>query len=466
MRNILAIGAYERDNFGDYLFYEVLKRALPEDNIMPGSVIASDMRDEYGFITIPYDFVLRNYDVDAVWVVGGEVGGVTVSSAINMSRGDILQNTQYSYESEVGEKIGQLLGATRRNARAYIPDLRLYEKNKNKHLVIQSVGLRNFFLGAEDGHTPLRNVNRLVVRESHSYGLCRDNDIKASLSPDVVHSLPKFYTPRVTGDNYILIQINKDTLDKYKTEQVSNIFRSLYETYKFPIILFAAGTANGHDSQEYYRAIIDNLDDVDIKILENRKPLEIVDAIAAAKLVIGTSLHARIVAAAYGVSRISLENEKTANYAKEWDSAWPSDVGVSQLIEVINEQNIMEREGNDANNLTNEAYNQLLQSISTLPAPQRKNDAISNEVISLDWLNYQQETSINTIISTEIEKDKKISDIKNEMKREIDIRDARIKNNERHVELLLQSKSYKIGYAITTPVRVLRRIKGRADHGR
>ena len=44
--NILTIGAYERDNFGDLLFFILLKRILEGKNcnIVAGSIVGSDMR--------------------------------------------------------------------------------------------------------------------------------------------------------------------------------------------------------------------------------------------------------------------------------------------------------------------------------------------------------------------------------------------------------------------------------------
>jgi len=51
--------------------------------------------------------------------------------------------------------------------------------------------------------------------------------------------------------------------------------------------------------------------------------------------VIGTSLHARIVAAAYGVPRVSLAKPKPTRYAKHWDPEMPFDVTLEGLDAAI-----------------------------------------------------------------------------------------------------------------------------------
>jgi hypothetical protein len=46
--------------------------------VTPASIIFSDMREINGEVVYPYDLMLKLYEWDAVWVVGGEVGGVDV----------------------------------------------------------------------------------------------------------------------------------------------------------------------------------------------------------------------------------------------------------------------------------------------------------------------------------------------------------------------------------------------------
>ena len=70
-------------------------------------------------------------------------------------------------------------------------------------------------------------------------------------------------------------------------------------------------------------------------MLEDRRPLALVDHIRRARVVIGTSLHVRIVAAAYGVPRVSLAKPKPTRYARLWDPDMPFDVALEQLDAAI-----------------------------------------------------------------------------------------------------------------------------------
>lgn len=441
MRNILAIGAYERDNFGDYLFYEVLKRALPRDNIIPGSVIAGDMRGEYGFVTVPYDFVLKNYEVDAIWVVGGEVGGVDIPSALEMSVGSVFKDTPYTYNDDIGEKVENLLGASRDNNRAYIPDRALYARNEKKPLIIQSVGIKAYDFN-EDNKKLLSSATRLVVRDSSSKDLCENNGVKAKLSPDVVHSLSKLYKPKKINNGGILLQVNKATLDKYEKATIRKILEDIQLEYKLPITLFAAGTANGHDSFAAYNSILDGLKGLDVKILDTRKPLDIVDHLASARIVIGTSLHARVVAATYNTPRISLENEKTQSYAEEWDGEWPSGVPLDKLIDTLSSTDFMSPRGED-NKLSDIAYQELLKSVDTL-GTKSANEKLLAQDLAFDWYKAQQMLAVRSTVGMK-------------MKHDIEMHRV-LEENANKTQAILESRNYKTGRAILKPARQLQKI--------
>lgn len=310
MRNILAIGAYERDNFGDYLFYEILRRALPQDFVIPGSVISADVIEQHGFVTIPYDFILKQFKVDAVWVVGGEVGGVNIPIALDMSIG--LNSETYNLMSEQQKGIVELLlGASRKNSRAYIPDVSLYTHNRGVPLFIHSVGLSNLLIETQDNLKLLNQSVSLVVRDDESFDIAQQSSVTPVLGPDVVHSISKYYTPiKRRPSGYVLIQINIATINEHGPDTIAHMIKAVYRKVEKPIILFSAGQAKGHDSDEYYENIKRLVHDVPIEILKARQPMLIVDEIAHANLVIATSLHARIIAATYGIKRISIENEK------------------------------------------------------------------------------------------------------------------------------------------------------------
>lgn len=458
MRNILAVGAYERDNFGDALFLEVLKRALPDDNIIPGSIIAGDVRDAYGFVTIPYDYVLTNYSIDAVWVVGGEVGGVNTTAALEMSAEKLLLKHDTPQQLGVDKKIENLLGASRRNKRAYIPDMKIYKKNIETPLIIQSVGLRHILVGDIDNRNLLTRAKKLVVRDSLSYELCRDNKVNATLSPDVVHSLPRFYEPNVHAvESGILIQIKESTLKEYKKSDIKKILREVGALYSEPILLFAAGTANGHDSLELYQSFVKELeDDIKIKVITTRDPLRLVDYIAAAKVVIGTSLHVRVLASSYGVPRIALCNEKTAKYASEWDNKWPSDIDVMDIPKALHEIKSNTTPVRE-DKLTAMAYDELRKSVNVIPNSSAEK-RLDGETLAIDWFMQQQYLFVREITTDAASYYKQITDLQHKLESETSRRDDEIRVLNKYHEAILRSRSYRVGRWMTSPIRFFRQM--------
>jgi hypothetical protein len=100
-----------------------------------------------------------------------------------------------------------------------------------------------------------------------------------------------------------------------------------------------AGTAPGHDSASRYGDIVRRITrlrpDADVGILRDRDPLTIVDQIRRARVAIGTSLHVRVIAAAYGVPRVSLARPKVTRYAQTWDAAMPYGVTLDRIDDAV-----------------------------------------------------------------------------------------------------------------------------------
>ena len=100
-----------------------------------------------------------------------------------------------------------------------------------------------------------------------------------------------------------------------------------------------AGAAAGHDSVKSLERLADEVRKVDpgreIEILTERRPLDIVHQIRQARVVIGTSLHVRIIAAAYGLPRVTLRRAKPAKYATHWDDKMPFNVRVNELDDAV-----------------------------------------------------------------------------------------------------------------------------------
>src|SRR4051812_7714316 len=82
---VLLVGAYERDNFGDLLFLLVTERYLERADVVAAAPFAADMRGLLGRRIPAYGPLLAKRGFDAVWTVGGQVGRMDLERAYRLS---------------------------------------------------------------------------------------------------------------------------------------------------------------------------------------------------------------------------------------------------------------------------------------------------------------------------------------------------------------------------------------------
>lgn len=399
--NILAIGAYERDNFGDFLFYEVLNRYLKNTNIIPGSIIYSDMSNQFGIKTLPYDFLLSRYKFDVVWVVGGELGAVGVQGALKMSLPNnlrekylkLLTSNKIKKQIEFEKKFS----ANRANFLAYIPRLKNYPLNKDTALIINSAGVSN----TPKDKSALETISAarfISVRENKSLKWCEEISITAQLAPDAVHSLGLLYKPNLK-DTGLVFQANAEFIVKNGLDTIAEMLTKVYDISDKKIKLIAAGTAFLHDDLSQLHQLKDKISakGINVEVIYSRKPLDIVDEIASASMVIATSLHVRVVAATYGIKRISLENEKVAIYSDTWDKELPHNIRLNKLVSVAKTVRQMPNRklSNIADKLNKESINNLTIIKEILPKYNSKK--IDSIKIEEEYIDFASRLHSNTI---------------------------------------------------------------------
>lgn len=351
MKKVLTIGAYERDNFGDLLFFILTKSYLKKAIVIPSSIKYSNMNKLMSETVLPYDTLLSKYIWDAIVVVGGEVGGVDTDSALNMSLSGKLREIFINGDKNTKSKIKKFL-CCGEETNAYLPDLDKYERNKETPLILSSVGLS--FGSSENVNNSIRkSVERsktTIVRDPISYKKYSRFSKNVFIEPDIAHTLSIKFPMKEPEHPYIVFQMSESLISESSQDKVSKILHKIIKTFDMPILLVAAGTAVGHDSITKYKKMADSINGLllnsPVKVSHERDPLKIVELIARSKLWIGSSLHGRIVSIAYGVPRISLSVEKVNQYASYWDNKYPYDVNVDErlLIDSIKKsQNIMDK---------------------------------------------------------------------------------------------------------------------------
>lgn len=343
-KQILLVGAYERDNFGDVLFGILTKQALEDrgHTVVLSSVVMADMRHIFGEVVVPYTYALTHYTWDVVWVVGGEVAGTSVDKSLSMTLpGSSYSRLQDLTAAEQDSAARHVIGAPSSAAVAYIPNLARYERNTEAMLIINSSG------GFREKGRAKRLVNRaahvhVATRDDVSYAALSDASVDSvALTPDLVHTIPGVLPKPEQVENRLLFQASDAHLREALMECVISQLGAVAQRHSCGISLFAAGYAPHHDSLEKYERIKAGIESqhpgVQVDIPAERDPLELVTMIASARLWLGSSLHGRIISGAYNVPRVSFSKPKLNRYIGHWDPDMPYGVELTDFIDAVDQ---------------------------------------------------------------------------------------------------------------------------------
>jgi hypothetical protein len=325
---VLTVGAYERDNFGDLLFLLLTERYLAGCDVVAAAPFAADMTPLLDRRVLSLREELTDREVDVIWTVGGQVGGTTPDSALRMSKSPAEHD---AFRATVPTS-------------PYIPTPGAFARNAGAVSVLNSVGLTGARVlpphAREEVVEVLRTTDVVSVRDRESSDFLTRLGVVHTLAPDVVHaiSLLEPYEPDPTSD-IAVVQFSTRLLERFGHRRLArNLVRSRHLD-GLRIRLVMAGTAPKHDSVEGLERVAEHVRALDrgreVEVLTDRRPLDIVRQIREARIVIGTSLHVRIVAAAYGLPRVTMRRTKPTRYAAHWDDQMPFDVRIGDFDDAI-----------------------------------------------------------------------------------------------------------------------------------
>lgn len=475
MKRILAVGAFERDNFGDLLFLRVLRDFMEAKGVevTPASIIFSDMREVNGEVVYPYELMLSLYEWDAVWVVGGEVGGVDIASAVLMDAADARGRHYSALNANDKEAYNALLHIpTGDSLSAYLPKVRGYAKNRNTPIVVNSVGISNSAPGTEMSKNEIAVLSQAVVsvREEKSAKFCKENNIRCMLSPDVVSAISHFHPYQVeqAQEPYIVVQVNHELLSQSELAKFTSDLKEVSEYLEAKIVLLRAGVTFGHDDSSLYEEIIAEFKSLKpkyaIEQYDKRNPLLITELIAKSKLCIATSLHCRIVSESYSVPHISLSNNKVANYASTWaDDMYPYNVDVTSLKNTVIEIKESIDHPVESNKLGSRALKNLEDiygQIATKDKSINRGDKLQDGEVFIEYARGQKDT-LDTVFTTILSEREAHYAHAQKLGEHLQELEDQIAQDDSDIRALKNSKSYKIGYKITKPYRILKRLTSR-----
>lgn len=395
---ILSGGSLDVDNFGDLLFFLITEKYLPDVEFIPTAPFGWDMTVPFGRRVHRYVPLLASEPVDAIWTPGGEIGGAsTFDGVFKLSAPpEAYKRFMMSTETQRRKTIEENMGGmpVPQAVHPYIPPNVEYPINANAITVVNSMGMSQFMTDLPDSlrvrrHSFLHELAVISVRDRESSKLLTSLDISHTLAPDLVHTLRILLPPtHPVNSDIAIFQIDQPTLMEVGIENMARALAACTKPHNLRIRILMTGTWRGADSMtdnsKLVNALSEQAPDRDIKMILTRRPFELVDHIRRARVVIGTSLHLRIVACAYDVPRVTLIkpfSDKLTRYSRLWDPDMPYDVSVDDLgsslskaLERAHDTSLAEQ-SNQLSRLADENLKKIVAYVMSLIAKKRELDA-------------------------------------------------------------------------------------------
>lgn len=169
----------------------------------------------------------------------------------------------------------------------------------------------------------LKSARCVSVRDRETHAFLAAAGVAAALEPDPVTRIAALFGADIRRrmpcrPPYLAVQFAAECGDDRTLAALSHGL----DRCGLPVVLFRAGAAPWHDALEPYRRLAARLR-VPAEIFESLDVWEICGLIAGSRGFVGTSLHGRIVAEAFGLPALSLEREagaakKLRAYLETW----------------------------------------------------------------------------------------------------------------------------------------------------
>ena len=204
----------------------------------------------------------------------------------------------------------------------------------------------------------LRTANDITVRDIITQKRLEAEGIATRLLPDPAVMVAKLFgdliRSRWEGDTianirhacpngYIAVQFSADFSDDRTLDQIAAQLDEAAKAHGLGVAFFCAGIAPWHDDYEVFERTRDRMRTPAVQLLTSSNVWDICALIAGSSLYCGSSLHGRIVAAAFGLPRVNIRHpasttgrSKQQAFADTWEEPdMPSEVGVDELARGI-----------------------------------------------------------------------------------------------------------------------------------
>lgn len=358
----ILFGACERHNLGDLLFPHIAAAMLPDIPLLYAGLATRDMRPYGGHTVHAITELAREIGANPVNLVhvGGELLTCTARDAAVMLLDD--ETARAALERHVPGPAREawahsVLGTSARAP--YVVPKRLFANPAG--FVHNAVG--GVTLGNCDGElrqevaSALRSADMVTVRDRRTRHSLAAQGIAVELVPDPGVMVAELFGERIarhgeageaaeTGrafpGGYLAVQFSSDFADDASLDTLAAQLDHIAGATGLGLAFFRAGAAPMHDDLALYRTVRDRMHGKTATALFQSLDIwDICSLIAASRGFVGSSLHGRIVALAYGLPRVTLASEPNAPskhraFVEAWeDGAMPGVVALEETARAV-----------------------------------------------------------------------------------------------------------------------------------
>ena len=319
----VVFGAFDRHNLGDLLFVNVVAALLPERDLVFAGIADRDLSAWGGYRVEALARLADDPRATDVIVAGGEVLTCEAWEAAVMLLPDNEANAAAAHFGREAERrtewAQRILGTARRAP--YAPAKSMF--SCPGRLIYNAVGGVEFATSEaalrDEVKAALRSADFISVRDRVTQAALAAEGIAAVLVPDCGALVAELFGNRIRerglqGEpaavcaafphGYLAVQFSADCEDDATLGTLARELDAAAQAAGCGIVFFRAGTAPWHDALDPYRRAAKRMQS-HVHLFESAHIQDICALIAGSRGFAGTSLHGRIVAAAFALPRVS-----------------------------------------------------------------------------------------------------------------------------------------------------------------
>ena len=358
---VIIFGAFDRHNFGDLLFPHIVAALLPGRECLFAGLADRDLRPWGGHLVTALPTLAtqwRDRPVDLLHA-GGEILSCDVwEAAVMLLPQEQAQQAMTDRHVPLDARrawaqqlLGQLSLAPYVAPRGMFPKARrvIFNAVGGTELVQRDAAFRADAVGK------LKDADAIGVRDMRTQAVLRQAGIDVQLLPDPAVMVAELFgegikrhtdegetaTVRATfPQGYIAVQCSADFGDDATLRAMAAQLDGVAASTGYGIVFFRAGAAPWHDDLSCYARLSGYMQCKEVRVFDSLHLWDICALIAASRAYLGSSLHGRIVAMAYGLPRLNLlhpgygsTRAKQVAYAATWDADMPGCVGVQEMVD-------------------------------------------------------------------------------------------------------------------------------------